>query len=106
MLVGNEEFSFSEEGEVRHPPKAIDATFIEEMEIGEIRIDQVRKARNKLKKDFLPGTYNLTKKNCNHYTEALLKELFIDFELPAYINRTARIGASVIKDKVEEKKEE
>jgi hypothetical protein len=45
-------------------------------------------------RDFIGNTYNLIKKNCNHFSEALCQKL-LGKSIPAYVNRLAYFGALV-----------
>jgi hypothetical protein len=48
---------------------------------------------NRLSSDLFEGSnYNLTNKNCNHFTEAFCVEL-IGVSIPSWINRAASIGS-------------
>lgn len=99
VQIGEDEYSYCNDGEVSHSPKEIQSdtcVFIETIEIGEIRIDKTREARNKLKSErFVAGKYDPLTNNCNHFSEALLTCLFEDYEMPDYINKAAKIGAGV-----------
>eukprot|EP00760_Papus_ankaliazontas_P018043 PhM_4_TR17420/c1_g2_i1/m.78058 len=59
-------------------------------ELGTI-VDRLRRAWPAL-------SYHPLSKNCNHFTEVFLKELDATFQLPAYINRAARVANFVIPD--------
>ncbi len=45
----------------------------------------------RLREQFAPGSYHPVKMNCNHFSDALCKEL-IGAPIPAWINRPATIG--------------
>jgi hypothetical protein len=48
---------------------------------------------NRLSSDLFEGSeYNLTNKNCNHFTEAFCVEL-IGISIPSWVNRAASIGS-------------
>lgn len=46
---------------------------------------------NRLREQFPPGSYHPVSKNCNHFSDALCKEL-VGAPIPTWINRPARIG--------------
>mmetsp|Transcript_16088 Transcript_16088/g.18215 ORF Transcript_16088/g.18215 Transcript_16088/m.18215 type:complete len:139 (-) Transcript_16088:138-554(-) len=100
MQVGSREYAFSNAGILYHKPGQVseECTFHDTFELGELRQQDVNGAINKLRKEFTPGSYDLVKKNCNHFTEALADALFIGVKVPSYINRAARMGAKLVKD--------
>mmetsp|Transcript_14611 Transcript_14611/g.18066 ORF Transcript_14611/g.18066 Transcript_14611/m.18066 type:complete len:139 (-) Transcript_14611:1230-1646(-) len=100
MQVGEREYAFSNAGIKYHTPGKVseECEYYDCFDLGELRQQEVNGAINKLRKEFPPGSYDLVKQNCNHFTEALADALFIGVEVPAYINRAARMGARLVRD--------
>lgn len=56
---------------------------------------QVRKRISEISKDFSGNTYHLLNKNCNHFTQAVCKDLVGKENLPGWINRLATVTSYV-----------
>ena len=58
--------------------------------------NEVRGALNEVRRSrsFGPGTYNLVRRNCNHFSDALCQHL-VGAPIPAWINRAAGLGAAL-----------
>eukprot|EP00924_Labyrinthula_sp_SR-Ha-C_P014513 maker-scaffold_34-snap-gene-0.0-mRNA-1 protein AED:0.28 eAED:0.28 QI:37/1/1/1/0.75/0.6/5/672/190 len=99
IVFGGIEYSFSNNGVENHTPKLVnDCDFIQQIELGSTRIDNVRRKINELKEDkFGPGLYDPLKRNCNHFTDAVSLGLF-NIKNPSFINRAAKYGAKVVRD--------
>jgi hypothetical protein len=89
------EYSFASGGGIFEstPKEAPGATFRIALELGSFDGGQgeVRKAISDLRDDFGPDDYNLIRKNCNHFANALTWRL-LNRTIPAYVNRLADIG--------------
>ena len=89
------EYSFASGGGIFEsmPKEAPGATFRVALELGFFDGGQaeVRKAISDLRDDFGPDDYNLIRKNCNHFANALTWRL-LNRTIPAYVNRLADIG--------------
>jgi len=95
VQVGTREYAFSNAGVVIHTPLEAgpQAIFKESIEMGEASMQAVNAAVGELRRKFAPGSYDLVRQNCNHFSEALVRALF-DRGIPAWINRSARLGSS------------
>jgi len=96
MQVGSREYSFSDHGVIFHEPRnaGADAIFKEAILLGEVEsMAGVNGAVASLRTKFAPGTYNLVKQNCNHFTDELAKAL-VGKSIPSWVNRSARLGSS------------
>lgn len=56
---------------------------------------EVRRRISKLSEEFSGKSYHLLNKNCNHFTQALCKDLVGDENLPGWINRLATVTSYV-----------
>jgi len=70
------------------------AKFRESLELGLFAggNSQVQSAISNLRSDFGPDDYNLIKKNCNHFANALIYSL-LRRQIPSHVNRLADIGS-------------
>ncbi len=68
-----------------------DGTFIESITIGYLSRRQFFTKFEKIKKIFLAQSYNFLTKNCNHFTNDLIKLLF-DKELPDKYRSFLKVG--------------
>mmetsp|Transcript_22762 Transcript_22762/g.42585 ORF Transcript_22762/g.42585 Transcript_22762/m.42585 type:complete len:155 (+) Transcript_22762:3-467(+) len=95
LQIGDREYTFSNDGVVFHTPRQAgpDAKFKEAIELGDVRMPDVNAAVAALRTKFAPGTYHLTRQNCNHFTEALVQKLLAR-SIPGYVNRSARLGST------------
>jgi hypothetical protein len=96
-IIGTE-YSFGSGGGVFEgpPQEAPGAKFRFQVEMGTFDggIQELRRALDILKGHgggFGPEDYNLVRKNCNHFTNALCWELMRK-QIPAYVNRLADLG--------------
>lgn len=89
------EYSFASGGGIFEcsPKEAAGAQFRVSMELGAYDGGQaeMRKAIADLRDDFGPDDYNLIRKNCNTFANALVYKL-LGKGIPAYVNRLADIG--------------
>ena len=95
--VGGREYSYSSEGGIYDgPPKqAPNARFRCQLEMGifDGGTRELNKALDELRHNggFGSNDYNLIRKNCNHFSNALVRQL-LRRPIPAYINRLANVG--------------
>jgi len=89
------EYSFASGGGIfeSSPKEAPGAIFRVALELGAFDGGQaeLQKAISELRDDFGPDDYNLIRKNCNHFANALSYRL-LQRGIPAYVNRLADIG--------------
>jgi len=89
------EWSFASGGGIFEstPKFAPGARFREQIEIGGFEGGQseLNKAISELRNDYGPNDYNLIRKNCNHFANALCWKL-LRKTLPGHVNRLADIG--------------
>ena len=89
------EYSFASGGGIfeSSPKDAPGARFRVSVELGAYDGGQaeLQKALSELRDDFGPDDYNLIRKNCNHFANALSYRL-LQRGIPAYVNRLADIG--------------
>ncbi|KAL0479520.1 hypothetical protein AKO1_007785 [Acrasis kona] len=96
--VDGMEFTFGESGITQHDPRKVNGgVFKEAIDLGESKLtkDQVLYLSKELGKEGYEGKdYNVTKKNCNHFTKELCNLIFKkdDVPIPKYINRMAWWG--------------
>lgn len=106
LQIGSDEWAFgggsvAESGIYRQTPKEDPPgdqwKFSKSIPLGKAKIasSQVSSAIDKLKPHFLASNYDVISLNCNHFTEALSKALGVFVNYPAYVNRMAKMGASV-----------
>ena len=76
------------------PRDAPGATFREAVAVGTFDGGQprLRECLEKLRPEFAPESYNIVTKNCNHFADALCREL-LSARAPGYINRLAACGS-------------
>lgn len=90
--VLGEEYTFSNDGVFQHPPLAVppNAKFRERIEMGTYDggSQELKRALSELEGDFAAGTYNVIKRNCNHFASALCWKL-LQKPIPPHINRLA-----------------
>ncbi|KAG5181325.1 PPPDE putative peptidase domain-containing protein [Tribonema minus] len=102
--IAGKEYTFSDDGVFHHAPKgagrgggqngAPQITFKCSVPVGTYdgSFNHVHAIVRRLREtDFQPGTYNIGTKNCNHFAEALVREL-TGAEFPAWVNRAAGMG--------------
>lgn len=89
------EYSFASGGGIFEstPKEAPGAKFRVAIELGSFDGGQaqLRQALSDLRNDFGPDDYNLIKRNCNHFANALSWKL-LNRQIPSYVNRLADIG--------------
>jgi len=95
--VAGREYSYASQGGIYDaPPKQeAGARFRCQLDMGAFDggIDQLNKALDELRNNggFGGNDYNLIRKNCNHFCNALVWRL-LQRPIPAYVNRLANIG--------------
>lgn len=97
VVIGGQEYTFSQSGVFSHPPRGIsqsDAKFREMIRMGTFNgtSSDVQRIIDDLKQDFLGPDYHIMNKNCNSFADAFVRKL-IGKPLPSYINRMANIGS-------------
>jgi hypothetical protein len=97
VQVGSREYAFSNAGVQVHTPREAGpgAIFKDSLPFGDVPMADVNAAVARLRVAFAPGTYDLVHANCNHFSDALVQQLFPGKSLPAWINRSARLGSSL-----------
>lgn len=94
--VSGSEYSFASGAGVFEttPRDAPGARFRQQIDIGAFDGGQaeLQKVLSSLRDDFGPGDYNLIRRNCNHFANALIWRL-LQKTLPGHVNRLADIGA-------------
>ena len=75
------------------PKDAPGAQFRESIELGHFDggTQELKTAISEVRNDFGPDDYNLVRKNCNHFANALTWAL-LGRSIPAHVNRLADIG--------------
>lgn len=90
-----QEYSYASGGGIFEstPKEAPGARFRETIELGmfEGGSSELRTVIGDLRSSFGPDDYNLIRKNCNHFANALVWAL-LGRQIPAYVNRLADIG--------------
>ena len=94
--VAGFEYSFCDEGVFKTKPRGAPppAVFKESLVLGTHNgsANDVSRVIRELREEFPAGTYDILKKNCNVFSNALSLRL-VGVEIPRYINRLAGIGA-------------
>lgn len=93
-ILGSEYSFASGAGVFENTPKeAPGALYRETIELGAFDGGQaeLKLALEDVKRNFGPDDYNLIRKNCNHFANALVWKL-LGRQIPAYVNRLADIG--------------
>jgi len=96
VQIGSREYTFSNSGVIYHQPfeAGEEAVFKETLTMGQVpSMSAVNAAVQELRHQFAPGTYDLVKQNCNHFTQALVNKL-LGKSIPGYINRSANLGST------------
>ena len=90
------EYSYSMQGIFKTQPRGAPepARFKESVVLGvhSGSANDVSRIVNELREEFPPGSYDVLKKNCNVFSNALSLKL-LGVEIPRYLNRLAGIGA-------------
>ena len=95
------EYTFADEGVFRTRPKCISGPrFTETVVLGTFHgsSNDITGVIQALRGRFAPGSYNLVRQNCNHFSDALANDL-VGTGIPSHLNRAADIGASVLPSK-------
>jgi len=91
------EYSFASNAGIfeASPKEAPGAKFREQLLIGIMDGGQseLKKALDDLRDLFGPNDYNIIKRNCNHFANALVGKLVPGKQAPGYVNRIADVGA-------------
>ena len=94
--IDGREYTFAGGGGIHDttPRDAPGATFREAIVVGTFDGGQprLRECIEKLRPEFAPESYNIVTKNCNHFADALCREL-LSKRAPGYINRLAACGS-------------
>mmetsp|Transcript_31436 Transcript_31436/g.40436 ORF Transcript_31436/g.40436 Transcript_31436/m.40436 type:complete len:230 (-) Transcript_31436:304-993(-) len=94
--VNGREYTYGGGGGIfDHEPKgAPNCKFRESVEMGtfEGTPADIQRALDNLKSDFGPDMYNIINKNCNHFSDAFVREL-LGRPVPGYVNRLAYLGS-------------
>jgi len=92
--------SGQEEGIYSQKPKTSNEIweYYESIDVGVCPMSKVefRKTIKKLRPKWKGTSYHLTSKNCNHFTDALLKQLCPGKSIPSWVNRAANLGDKVV----------
>ena len=93
-IMGTEYSFASGAGVFESPPKvAPGARFREQLELGAYDggSAELKKVIAELRDDFGPDQYNIIRRNCNHFANALSWKL-LGRKIPAHVNRLAELG--------------
>ena len=89
------EYSFSQVGISKTAPKSpIFGNFRESIEIGQCQGNLEQILNDFRSADFAPGMYDLTKRNCNHFSDSFCRAL-AKRGIPDSINRVADVGTAL-----------
>lgn len=94
----NREYSFFKNGGIswHQPQKAKNGKHAKSVLLGKIPgVREFNNAINAVRPNFERGTYDIVRKNCNDFTDAVCEVLF-DKHIPGYVNRLARLGRKKI----------
>jgi len=95
VQVGGREYTFAGGGGVfdMTPQEAPGAKFREAIDMGAFEGSESKLASiiDELKPQFKPDSYNILTKNCNHFSDALVRRLLAK-PIPGYLNRLAMLG--------------
>lgn len=98
VQIGSTEYTFgghegSWTGVMEVEPKVNHPGYRETIEMGETKLTykEIKSVVDKLKDEFIGNTYNLTNRNCNHFSNRLVNEL-LGKNIPGYVNRAAGFG--------------
>ncbi|CAD7952716.1 unnamed protein product [Amoebophrya sp. A25] len=80
------------------PRQHRDHTFAEAFFLGEVEISEYKlhQLLQQMKTEWLGGGYHMLRRNCHHFSQALLRNLDSSFELPPHVNALARQGANFL----------
>ena len=90
VVAFGREFTFSRSGVFDTRPRDVPAPFRVAVPLGVFMGSsrEFRDAVADVARDFAPGTYDLYRKNCNCFSDALCRRLFAT-GIPAWVNRSA-----------------
>jgi len=95
LVIYGREWTFGSGGGIfsTAPKEVPNAPFRESIVLGTTKLgpSDVDRIIDKLRSTFPDGTYNLYKQNCNHFSEALAKQI-LKGGLPGWVNRMATLG--------------
>lgn len=98
QVSSSDEYSFASGAGIftNSPRQAAGAIFRESIQLGVFPGDlrQVEAVVSQMKSDFPGDSYNLLRKNCNCFANALAIRL-LGYGIPGYVNRLADLGAMV-----------
>mmetsp|Transcript_6972 Transcript_6972/g.10989 ORF Transcript_6972/g.10989 Transcript_6972/m.10989 type:complete len:263 (-) Transcript_6972:205-993(-) len=57
--------------------------------------NEVQAVLREMKSDWKNNTYDLTARNCNHFSDAFAKSMGCTVKVPAWLNRAARVGNAI-----------
>ena len=97
--INGSEYSFNDGGVFRAPPQACSrgaapqCVLVESLHLGSHvgSVNDFNGVLNDLRRDFPPGSYALTSRNCNHFSDAFVRALGLG-GIPARVNRAASYG--------------
>ena len=97
--VSGQEYTFNDGGVFKAPPlscsrgEAPQCVLVESVVVGvhSGSLNDFNGVVNAMRRDFPPGAYALTTRNCNHFADAFCKAL-VGRGIPAYVNRMAGYG--------------
>jgi hypothetical protein len=96
--INNYEYSFSNAGISRTRPRLPDFGQLREhlvMGIFSGSMSEVNQILEVLRNgEFREGTYNVTSKNCNHFSDAFMM-LLLEVHVPVWVNRMANVASSL-----------
>uniref|UniRef100_A0A7S2SKP3 PPPDE domain-containing protein n=1 Tax=Rhizochromulina marina TaxID=1034831 RepID=A0A7S2SKP3_9STRA len=96
LEIGGMEYSFSQEGIFKCAPRQAPppAKFRESIVLGEHHgsHNEVSQIIREMRDEFAPGTYDLVRKNCNSFTNALSLRI-TGVPIPTWVNRAASVGS-------------
>ena len=96
LRIHSDEYTFSNDGVFRTSPGEVPpgVTLREVIPLGELTIDhrQVSSILQEIQsQDFVPGSYNLITRNCNHFTAQFSSRLGL--QVPPYVNRLSYMAS-------------
>ena len=97
--INGSEYSFNDGGVFKAPPQACSrgaapqCVLVESLHLGAHvgSVNDFNGVLNDLRRDFPPGSYALTSRNCNHFSDAFVRALGLG-GIPARVNRAASYG--------------
>eukprot|EP00927_Polykrikos_kofoidii_P051954 TRINITY_DN45728_c0_g1_i1.p1 TRINITY_DN45728_c0_g1~~TRINITY_DN45728_c0_g1_i1.p1 ORF type:complete len:369 (+),score=71.94 TRINITY_DN45728_c0_g1_i1:64-1107(+) len=81
----------------RVPPPGSGWVFYQTVELGDLKVtrEEAHRIVAELQGEFPGNSYDLVKRNCNHFSDALAKKLCNGQGIPSWVNRAAGIGAAL-----------